>query len=73
MKANRRMLDLSRPLNIIASGTGTTVFRGTLGWSTRSESAEYDAQSAEGSSCAKRRFIPFILTSREDAVSGLGG
>jgi hypothetical protein len=27
MRANRRVFDLSRPLNVIASGTGTAVFR----------------------------------------------
>ncbi len=47
MKANRRMLDLSRPLNVIASGTGTAVFRITLRRSTGAPLEVDDAQSAE--------------------------
>jgi hypothetical protein len=44
MKANR-IFDLSRPLNIIASGTGTAVFRMTL---RRSTGAYVKADGPEG-------------------------
>ena len=47
MKAHRRMLDLSRPLNVIASGTGTAVFRITVRRSTGAQVEAHDPEGAE--------------------------